>query len=811
MSHYYYPQIGLRVIVGLLLSMLLLNSMLPVATISANPPQVSLSEVGALSGGITAVAVSGTLAVAGTLEGLELIDISDPASPALVSSLDLGGEIKDLVVEGDLAYLANYGGWLQIVDLSNPLAPRLRGSLATNGSPHGIDIADGRAVIANYNGGFQIIAISDPDAPALIGQASGESTRGSVLDVQITDTVVWVVTYGGLARFDISDPTSPTGGMLIDVIQLFSANSRGVEIVGDRAYLAMGTHGLGVFDLNAPVGQQTVTVLDTPGYPMDVQVVGNRAYLAEREYGFQLVDLSDPDRPQLLGRFNTPGSTDRLAVVGTRVFLPDTGGGLIILDTADDRLERLGSYGVGGDITKLSVHGDRAYLAGAQGFTIVDISIPARPHVLGSLYLFGNADNVVVAGNVAYVSTDLRDEGNYRDEIIWIIDVADLTRPQVLSSLRIEGAGVRDLAILGTTLYAATYNLGLLLIDVTDPTAPGNPVRPAFLPNLAVGAITLTGSRAYLDTGEVLDVSMPTAPALLGTLPLTSSVVLGASGTTVYALERIIVFAHNPPPWEDRWREKTTFKLFDGSDLSAPMLLGSYTVDPTTIRSVTIDGPMAYLLTETPRPPERGFEILDISDPTRPTRIAQPTLRSVPDVLLPTPELLFAGGYRQGLRIYTRDQRFLAQSGVVTDDTPFVSADDTMRLRFDPASLTQPLHITQLEKLTPGHAPAEGKTILRSFMIEAHTSTGNPIGQASQPYTLSVDVEAAQPAAAAPPTVAYWDGAAWVVLPPCTSCAAQAGQLVVQTTHFGEFALVTDAQPPDPEITSIIYLPVLAR
>lgn len=59
------------------------------------------------------------------------IDISNPASPAIVGNLDTPSEARDVVVSGTHAYVANLTSGLRVIDISNPQSPHTVGSVPT--------------------------------------------------------------------------------------------------------------------------------------------------------------------------------------------------------------------------------------------------------------------------------------------------------------------------------------------------------------------------------------------------------------------------------------------------------------------------------------------------------------------------------------------------------------------------------------------------------------------------------------------------------------------------------------------------------
>ena len=71
-----------------------------------------------------ATASEGTLCLFGHGSLLDILDITDPMSPVIRARFSAPGEIHDILLESDLAYLACSTG-LMIIDVSRPDAPTL--------------------------------------------------------------------------------------------------------------------------------------------------------------------------------------------------------------------------------------------------------------------------------------------------------------------------------------------------------------------------------------------------------------------------------------------------------------------------------------------------------------------------------------------------------------------------------------------------------------------------------------------------------------------------------------------------------------
>src|SRR3990172_2867887 len=126
--------------------------------------------VSQLGGTTYTVAVQGNYAYFGVGPRLVILDIGNPASPALVGQTGvLPGAVRDVALAGNYAYLADYYGGLRIIDISNPAAPSETGFYGTPGEAWGVAVAGSYAYIAAGDSGLRIIDVSNPAAPRQTG------------------------------------------------------------------------------------------------------------------------------------------------------------------------------------------------------------------------------------------------------------------------------------------------------------------------------------------------------------------------------------------------------------------------------------------------------------------------------------------------------------------------------------------------------------------------------------------------------------------------------------------------------------------
>jgi hypothetical protein len=106
-----------------------------------------------------AVAISGTHAFVANISGLQVIDITNPASPQIVGSVDTPGFANAVAVSGTHAYVADYASGLQVIDITSPASPQLVGSADTPGSASGVAVSGTYAYVADNTSGLQVLPV----------------------------------------------------------------------------------------------------------------------------------------------------------------------------------------------------------------------------------------------------------------------------------------------------------------------------------------------------------------------------------------------------------------------------------------------------------------------------------------------------------------------------------------------------------------------------------------------------------------------------------------------------------------------------
>ena len=250
--------------------------------------------------------------VADNVNGLRVIDVSDPSAPTLLGFINTPSVVWRVDVSGGVAYVAGQFG-LQVIDVSDSSMPTLLSSISVSGaSAQGITVSGSVAYITGTFG-LQVIDVSDPSTPTLLGSVS----PGPAFRFAVSGSVAYVTGQNGLQLIDVSDSSTPT------LLGSFNPQAAvlSITVSGSVAYLG-STDMLHLVDVSDPSAPTLLSSINTMGgFVSGAAVSGNVAYLSSSDAGLQLIDVSDPSTPTLLGTFGTQGGHWGIALSGNVAYV----------------------------------------------------------------------------------------------------------------------------------------------------------------------------------------------------------------------------------------------------------------------------------------------------------------------------------------------------------------------------------------------------------------------------------------------------------------------------------------------------------
>jgi len=349
------------------------------------------------------------------------------------------GETSDVWAHRNFAYVGGFGPdtTVKVVDISDPAAPAIVAALSAPAgcSPQDVKVADINTgqfsgdllVVANDgcadapNGGVQLYDVTDPTNPVLLSAPRIGPVHNAYLYQRGNHAYVLLaipfaevfsgitppfIHIGDFVVLDVTDPTNP------EMIADWGAGKDGGLAYG-APFLA-GIPGVPPgSDCTPPPGTDPVCRGAFPAalvHDVWANQNGTVAYLSYWDLGLVLLDISDPANPTLIGvgpepatfgndegngHVAVPAQGGNLVLVGDEDFAPGPWGFLRVFDSSDatDPFQigafatpgSLGSDPLPATMHNIIVRGSRAYLSWYfEGLRVVDISQPSDPREIAA-------------------------------------------------------------------------------------------------------------------------------------------------------------------------------------------------------------------------------------------------------------------------------------------------------------------------------------------------------------------------------------------------------------------------------------------
>ncbi len=377
-------------------------------TLTKGTADISASSVNVATATIQTLASSGgTLNINGNISNLTLQGLS--SSLREVGSVSTGGDSYTVFVQGQYAYIANFSGAFQIFDVSNPASPVLMSSLTTNSGAVGLYVSGGYAYKTDFGAQVSIIDISNKKNPIQISTAnSGFCTRTMAVQGPYAyhDSQCW---FNGIGISDISNPyqITPKG---------FSqpgseSNATGITVNGKYMYVTYmsGTNTFKIVDVSDPNTPVTVSEMAI-GSPTAVGVQGNYAYITVGST-LKVIDVSNPTSPTLVKTITTGGVNEHnISISGRYLTFATTNGKVEVYDISNPLNPTLAGQASGLDAGRSAyVVGRYVYVAdsGSQKLRIFDLGGAEFTAATVASLSTGNVDvlgGITTQGNVSFGS-----------------------------------------------------------------------------------------------------------------------------------------------------------------------------------------------------------------------------------------------------------------------------------------------------------------------------------------------------------------------------------------------------------------------
>jgi hypothetical protein len=597
-----------------------------------------------------------------------------PFVPILAGGYDTPGSALDVAQVGKFAYVADGTAGLEIYDVSNPASPVLVGNLALPGTAYNVFVRGTTAYVADGVSGLKIVNVANPASPALLGTYSGVTVR----DVVVTGmTALLACDAAGFRCVSITTPAAPA---LLGSLSTAS-NAYGVAVSGLTAYVATNTTGVLMVSVSPPTTPTLLGTYNTPGTAVGVAAAGLRVYVADGASGVEILDASNPAAPTLLGTFASAGAANGVTVEGTMLYVASSDAGLQVVNASNPASPvLLNACDTPGNANAVALDNDYAFVAdNASGLTTVRIGTRQRPRP-GIPFLSTSANRLAVAGNFLYTA----------GSTMQILDVSNHAGPTLTGSYPIGGGdGAMDVAVSGPRAYLAVLNGGLRIVNIANPASP---TLMGSYTGVTGWGVAVSGSVAYMATGstglKIINATVPSSPTLLGTYDTPGyAEAVAVVGTVAYVADgdsglKVINVSNLSLPtlittvptagfvYEVTVSGSLAFvsmgglgvQIIDVSNPASAHVVGAFTEPGHPIRDVVISGSLAYMLAD-------GIDVVDVSNPSVPILLSR--YGDYPNLIDPT------GAAVCGSLLYATDPSNTA-----------VQTFETVQQRFDSTRVT---------------------------------------------------------------------------------------------------------------------------
>lgn len=336
-------------------------------------------------------AAGNTVAFTGSGTACTILDITDPAAPALANTYSIPNFVGDIFVDGNYAYTGNNG--FRVIDISDKTHPVqvgynvIDGSIVRKSGNNAVYIRESMT----SNNPVMVMDVSDPANPALLGQYNSPWMTG---DLELRDNYAFVACWwDGVRIVDFSDPAHPvltshtmgwtsggTPGVTYLYAQALDVEANYLYILDYGPFSNEDTKGLyivDISDISHPALLTRFTAIQSYGYDLDVE--GDFVYIADNYGGLEIIDVTDKTNPVVCGYIGLPDGANYVKVVENMAFLADyINGGVQVVDVSNPYNPSIAGYYMrsGCFALALDVEGTDIYLAdGAGGFQVYSTSL----------------------------------------------------------------------------------------------------------------------------------------------------------------------------------------------------------------------------------------------------------------------------------------------------------------------------------------------------------------------------------------------------------------------------------------------------
>ena len=318
---------------------------------SATQSEFKLKKIGEIdtNGQIMDIVVENNIAfIADDSNGFFIYNVSDSSNPIELYHDSSTGKANGIDIVGDLAFLGILFGGLKIYDISSLTSPILIGNYEDPGAIVDVHVMDNIACLSDHgspqsgSGGIKLINVSDPSNPFRITTFFG---GGKPSNLFAQNKIIYSADYD--FGYEILNASDPLNVQLISTIG-HEPGYFGVYVYNDYAYFTNNNieKGLFIYDMSDLSNPTLVNTYSMEGDPCDLQVNNDIAYIADGETGLNVINVSDPNSLVLLGQYSDGGQPFDVEISDNIIYVVDMEDGVEIIEMSSKN-QIISGYGLG--------------------------------------------------------------------------------------------------------------------------------------------------------------------------------------------------------------------------------------------------------------------------------------------------------------------------------------------------------------------------------------------------------------------------------------------------------------------------------
>jgi len=291
--------------------------------------------------------------------GLSIIDVSDPGSMELKSSILLSADCRDIAVVGDEIDAIPKNCGMTVIDVSNDENPEIISELPVVNAPRVGAISGDYLYVADksgYAGDIRVVDISNPSEAHVVEILEiGDAWR----DMDARDDLLVALDLYTVHLIDITNPLD------IHVAGNITLPSAGVcvELYGDTVYVGTASWNFRTYDISNPASPVPADTDFIGTDVFDIEVSNYYMYVANGD-GVEVFHVAYPNTPESVGEYLTTEEVRKIVARWPYMHLitPSKFQNVSIANPAFPNFQGETNVGSISTLTELAVDGQFAYV-----------------------------------------------------------------------------------------------------------------------------------------------------------------------------------------------------------------------------------------------------------------------------------------------------------------------------------------------------------------------------------------------------------------------------------------------------------------